>query len=63
MSITILSLACGIIFYRFSGGYGCRSDLAVYLATGLDSRVGPYLSKKGAGGVMGQASPSSLIYR
>jgi hypothetical protein len=34
--------------------------LAVYLATGLDSRVGPYLSRRGAGGVMGQASPSSL---
>jgi hypothetical protein len=28
-------------FYRFSRGYGCWSDLVVYLATGLDSRVGP----------------------
>jgi hypothetical protein len=36
--------------------------LAVYLATGLDSRVGPYLSRRGAGGVMGQASPSSLLF-
>jgi hypothetical protein len=36
--------------------------LAVYLATGLDSRVGPYLSGRGAGGVMGQASPSSLLF-
>jgi hypothetical protein len=42
-TISILILACGIIFYRFSGGHGCWSDLAIHLATGLDNRVGPYL--------------------
>jgi hypothetical protein len=44
--------------YRFSGGHGCWSDLAIHLTTGLDSRVGPYLGWGGARGVMGQASPS-----
>jgi hypothetical protein len=49
-------------FYRFSGGYACWSDLAVHLTTGLDSRVGPYLSRGGALGVMGQASPSLHLF-
>jgi hypothetical protein len=50
-----------IIFYRFSGGHGCWSDLAVHLATRLDSRVGPYLSWGGAWGVKGQTSPSLCL--
>jgi hypothetical protein len=45
-------------FYRFSRGHGCWSDLAVHLATRLDSQVGPYLGWGGAWGVMGQVSPS-----
>jgi hypothetical protein len=49
-------------FYRFSGGYGCWSDLAVHLTTGVDRRVGPYLGWGGAWGVMGQASPSFHLF-
>jgi hypothetical protein len=30
-------------FYRFSGGHGCWSDLAVHLTTGLDCQVGSCL--------------------
>jgi hypothetical protein len=49
-------------FYRFSGGHGCWSDLVINLATGLDSRVRPYLSRGGTWGVMGQASPSPRLF-
>jgi hypothetical protein len=49
-------------FYRFSEGHGCWSNLVVHLATGLDSRVGSYLGRGGAWGVMGQASPSLCLF-
>jgi hypothetical protein len=43
------------------GGYGFWVDLAIHLATGLDSQVEPCLSIRWLGGVMGQASPHCLF--
>jgi hypothetical protein len=38
------------------------AGVPVHLATGVDSRVGPYLGRGGARGVMGQASPSLHLF-